>query len=394
MTSFYVVIGVVAVVGVAWLGQQLLRRSISLRLHALFGLVAFWLLSWPFGVTANTHSGWLGLDAMSARTIEHVMRLLGAYCLMVFITATSEPSPRGPRTDALRRLIPLAVAVAALLVDTALIPVGLRDEVAAVANGTTTGPRQVGVPTQALFFIIENAYFVIAFIQVARWAGGRLHYSLHPQLRRGIQIVQAGAIGLVVATALLITSDIVDLTGHHPAPPLDAAGLAIMAAGIVVVIAGFLWPSIRSGLRAFVLRGSRRKVYDELEPLWTRLNLAFPGNSLADVQPAARLRTRVALPSTGRGITHRYYRRVVECRDGLVLLTPYLDAVDHDTAPDPCADALYVPTAETFERALAAHQAGTPVDTIVPTRTVAATPGTTVDDDAEALRMLARQLRT
>ncbi|NMI01675.1 solute carrier family 23 protein [Pseudonocardia acidicola] len=152
-----------------WLVGQLARQPGNPRLAALVGLLVFWLASWPFGVAANDHAPWLGLDSLGARTVEHVLRLIATYCLLVFITSTIG-ARREVARSARRQLIPLAVVIAAMLADATAIPAGLREDVADLANGTAGQPAPVGVAGVALFFLIENLYYGYAFAVAARWS--------------------------------------------------------------------------------------------------------------------------------------------------------------------------------------------------------------------------------
>lgn len=96
MTTFYAVLGMVAVCGLLWSLTQLGRLAAAPRLAALLGLVLFWAISWPFGMIANTGAGSLGLDRLEARTVEHGLRLVATACLLAFILNT--PVPQRPVT--------------------------------------------------------------------------------------------------------------------------------------------------------------------------------------------------------------------------------------------------------------------------------------------------------
>jgi len=62
---------------------------------------------------------------------------------------------------------------------------------------------------------------------------------------------------------------------------------------------------------------SRRKTYHQLEPLWRTVTDAYPEIVLA--QPVVPWPWRRLAPLSRR---HAFYRRVMECRDGLVRLGP------------------------------------------------------------------------
>ncbi|WP_307718369.1 MAB_1171c family putative transporter, partial [Streptomyces sp. JHA26] len=61
-------------------------------------------------------------------------------------------------------------------------------------------------------------------------------------------------------------------------------------------------------------------------PLWTTLTTAYPELVLKEPQAGARRRLR-----PHRTHEQRFCRRVIECRDGLVCLSPYLAHVASET---------------------------------------------------------------
>jgi hypothetical protein len=387
VTLFYVVIGAAAGAGVVWLVGQLAHQPRNPRLAALVGLMAFWLASWPFGVAANDHTPWLGLDSLGARTVEHVLRLVATYCLLVFITSTIG-ARREVTRSARRQLVPLAVVTAAMVANAAAIPTGLRNDVADLANGTAGQPGPVGVAGVALFFLIENLYYGYAFAVAAWWSATRRCLPIHPALRRGLLTIQIGSVTLTAATAALSAAAVIRWSGHYPPSWLSAAGLAVLALGLVLVVVGLAIPSAHTLTKSLLLLAHRRRVYHELEPLWARLHEAFPDDAFPDDAPPAnpgsqgRLRSRLRLPGATT-ITRRYYRRVIECRDGLTQLSPYLDPeTDGESG---------LPSAEALERAFEARRNGTPApDNIA--RTIGPTSGATVDEEAEVLVTLASRL--
>ena len=59
------------------------------------------------------------------------------------------------------------------------------------------------------------------------------------------------------------------------------------------------------------------RAYHRLAPLWTLLNESFPEDALHRVPSKSDAFSL-------RGVHRRYYRRVIECRDGLVRISPYV----------------------------------------------------------------------
>jgi hypothetical protein len=141
-------------------------------------------------------------------------------------------------------------------------------------------------------------------------------------------------------------------------------------------LAGACLPAVLGWLTTVRRGWTRHRIYRDLETLWALLNEAFPRNTLHRA-PKPDLAERLAWHSPNR----RYYRRAVECRDGLVQISPYL----HDDAgSDPDHQARALRTA-LRERAIGAAAHGE-VQVFAPP----AAPD--IDSDAAALRALSRAL--
>ncbi|MGN5380970.1 MAB_1171c family putative transporter [Streptomyces lasalocidi] len=76
-------------------------------------------------------------------------------------------------------------------------------------------------------------------------------------------------------------------------------------------------------LAGFRIWRQHRRTYRRLRPLWQLLHEAFPEDALHR-EPVGKWREDL----TVRGVHRRYYRRVIECRDGLVRVSPYLALQD------------------------------------------------------------------
>lgn len=122
-----------------------------------------------------------------------------------------------------------------------------------------------------------------------------------------------------------------------------------------------------------------------LTPLWTALHTAFPENALHPA-PSGGWRDWPAWRGP-LGAHRRYYRRVVECRDGLVRLSPYLAPL---TEAGPVGGLPPDVVAGHLRRALREYSAGVPA----PSGAVAiALPrGDSLDDDVHQLLLLSDAL--
>lgn len=110
----------------------------------------------------------------------------------------------------------------------------------------------------------------------------------------------------------------------------------IVAVAVPVFLIGVSYPGIAMRLAALRLRRHHRQMYHRLGPLWELLHEAYPEDALDRVR-VTRWRDRLH----PLGIHRRYYRRAIECRDGLVRISPHLaPAADGDPELAASADDL------------------------------------------------------
>lgn len=340
MTAFYVALAAVATCGLLWLLPQVPRLARVPRLVALAGLMLFWAASWPFGLIANSGAGTLGLDRLDARTIEHALRLVATACLLAFVLATPpSQAPSGRRRTIAAwgwQVGALLLAVLALTLNTAATPVELRDQLAGMANGDAvggTGP--VGSTPVALFFLIENIYYLAAFIIAVVWVAGHLRREPLPAaLRRGLRLLGAGSAVLVVATAALTVSVLIRWSGTPPPPAINGVGLTLLALGLLTVVLGLAAPMASGLISTLRIVRENRAAARELEPLWDQLREAFPGQDPPHGSGSSSLSysaysEHAAAPPLAVWLSRDYYRKLIGCRDGLHQLSPYLQEAGH-----------------------------------------------------------------
>jgi hypothetical protein len=128
-------------------------------------------------------------------------------------------------------------------------------------------------------------------------------------------------------------------------------GVPFVIVGGMLFLLGVTYPGVRARVSALRRRRQHRREHDALGPLWTVLVRAFP--SIVLRTPPRRRGERLS----PRSIHRVHYRRVIEIRDGLVQLSPYLDAdFGEVVAADPGAAAAALKTA------LRRHAAGEEMD--------------------------------
>ncbi|WP_075303066.1 MULTISPECIES: MAB_1171c family putative transporter [unclassified Pseudonocardia] len=399
MTTFYAALALVATCGLLWALTQVGRLTRAPRLLALTGLMIFWAGSWPFGLIANAGTGALGLDRLDARTIEHALRLVATACLLAFILATPRPRRAEPtgRVAAVWwwQAAALVVAVVALVLNSAWTPAELRDSLAGMANGdAVSGAGPVGATSAALFFLIENVYYLVAFAIATVWVTGHLRREpLPPALRRGLRLLWLGSTVLVLATAVLSVSVVVRWSGVPPPPALNGLGLVLLAVGLLVVVLGLAAPAAASLGVMLRIVGENWAAARELEPLWSELREVFPRedapvdrgeDGFGGLKYTAT--TDAATSPVAARLSRRFYRKVIDCRDRLHLLSPYLQEITPDgQGPSDLPTGAQLLAALDLRRARTLDYADSPV---------VGRPDDAVgfDDDVQVLVLLSRRL--
>ncbi|MFI6099498.1 MAB_1171c family putative transporter [Lentzea sp. NPDC051213] len=289
------------------------RRPHDPRLRSVTCLVAGWALGHPFGRAAADGRWFLGLDPMICQLIQHTLLQIGVYgliCFFIFSALDDAPA----RRQALLQLAPLVVCVTIMTWAVLTIPDDLRVAAARVPNSLGGGPT--GVLAITVFYALANGYLLYGFATMFVWAR-RYARGAEPRLRRGLLITSTGFALLVPADAIFVASNI----SRYFAEPLPrwllTTGVWFLLPGVVLCCVGVVYPfaAMRTSATRLWLRHLR--TYHKLAPLWTLLNQSFPEDALHRV-PSRRDAFSL------RGVHRRYYRRVIECRDGLVRISPYV----------------------------------------------------------------------
>jgi hypothetical protein len=167
------------------------------------------------------------------------------------------------------------------------------------------------------YLLVFCTYIAIAAAQFIRLIHAYVQLSDRPWLRRGLSIIQLGAaLGVVWAVCKSAAAGVVFATGAPVTTERPTS--AVLSAGCVILVAcGSTMPTWGPALARPLRWAHRYHTYRALRPLWLSLTRAFPET----VHPA----TENGITPPGRGIEWKLARRLVEIRDGLLLLTPYRD---------------------------------------------------------------------
>ncbi|MFI9383761.1 MAB_1171c family putative transporter [Kutzneria sp. NPDC052558] len=324
-----------------WNVYQLIGHPRDLPLRAVVATVACFVMEFVLGsqpvvalMSRSLPPGYLVL-------VENLFTTGGCYSLMCFFLLSAA-------TGGTRRIRREGVALAAVLVAMTLLVVIPN------VNGDGFGMGNPRDSWSAGFFLLAGLYLVYALAVSSRWAV-RYARIAHTRLRHGL-IVMAVGLGLTAAgSAGRAVTTVLNWAGGKAPAPLSLVLVLMVAVGIIIFLVGVCYPGTATRLVAARLWLRHMADYHRLGPLWTKLHLAYPEYALERIP---RRRWDLVDP---RAVHGRYYRRVIECRDGLVRISPYLA---QSREADPTLD-LAAPSvlAAQLQLALDAHAAGRPVGT-------------------------------
>lgn len=163
------------------------------------------------------------------------------------------------------------------------------------------------------YVLIFCGYIAAAATQFTRLIGRYIRLSERPWLRRGLRVVQVGAVfGIGWGIEKSASAIFVYLTGTRLlAETLASAVLSGTCVALVAI--GSSMPTWGPALAAPVRWTARYHAYHALRPLWCALTEAMPEITQTVEDTAGQ----------GGSIEWRLTRRIVEIQDGLLALAPY-----------------------------------------------------------------------
>lgn len=356
---------------VLWKVYQLFQAPQDRALRA----VTFCLLctagSFSTGLPAENHA----LNALggtgAASLASNVLLLCAVYWLLSFYLHSATDRQRASRRARLEA-VPLAVAVIVITLATIATPAAVR--------GRPYGTADLHTPQVSVFFIAAQLYLVYAFATTAWWTGRYARMSQKP-VTIGLWMTASSLVSMAAANTLRIAMDLIAWHGSAVPAGLNQSVAMLFALAVPAFVVGLSYPGVMLRLAGFRIWRQHRRTYRRLRPLWQMLHEAFPEDALHR-EPVGKWREDL----TVRGVHRRYYRRVIECRDGLVRVSPYLALQDvrNGATPEVLAGHL--------RSALRSQAAGEPA----PTQAIAvALPGEdSLDADARQLVALSDALAT
>ncbi|WP_040765904.1 MAB_1171c family putative transporter [Tsukamurella sp. 1534] len=293
-------------------------------------------------------------------------RLCGYASLALGVAALAVAFFYGPTESARQRragmeAIPLIAAVVGLSVAMTAMSPSIRN-----ANLDAWSVQDVSF---AVFFAIAGVYLmyglgdcVLSLTRLMPFADGYLVTSLR-LMSVGLGLT---AIGSLTQVVFVVTS----VFGFASWPVLLTVSQASTAGGIIMFVVGLSYPGVRGFFVEMRYRRRHRRDYKRLEPLWSLLTGAVP---------------EVVLHAgkAGRDPHLRFQRRIVEIRDVLVQLSPYL--------PDDFGDGIPEENVHNLLVAMDMRIEAGPVQ--APSSMVLPPDGPSIDDDAAPLLALADAVR-
>ncbi|WP_215457309.1 MAB_1171c family putative transporter [Streptomyces sp. ATCC 21386] len=264
-------------------------------------------LSYPVAMPGGT----TGIDTVAghgtAKLVQNVLLLLTVYFLMCFYlySADGQAARRRARWE--------AVVVAAVMATIILAAVNVPHE--ALAGSFSTA--DMTIPQVAFFYTGAGLYLMYALGAAGRWSARYARMSRRPHAT-GLWMTAIGLGAMAAACAVRAVFVAVRWSGGSVSHQLTTSVAVGLVVSSLLFVAGITYSGVRARITATRLWLRRRRDHRRLIPLWQLLIEVYPENELRPASRGLWDRWRA------RGVHRRYHRRIVECRDGLVDISPYL----------------------------------------------------------------------
>lgn len=265
-------------------------------------------LSYPVAMPGGAS----GVDTVAghgtAKLIQNVLLLLAVYFLMCFYLYSAADEDAG-RRRARKEAVVVAVVAVAITVAAESVPHEVFAGSFSTADMTT--------PQISFFYGGAGLYLMYALGMACRWTSRYARISRRPH-STGLWMAAVGLGAMAVACAIRAVIVAVRAADVEVSEPLMAAVAFLLVASILTFAAGITYSGARARISSLRLWLCHRRDHLRLAALWELLAETYPDNVLRPASAAALDRWRA------RGVHRRYHRRIVECRDGLVDISPYL----------------------------------------------------------------------
>ncbi|MET9297153.1 MAB_1171c family putative transporter [Streptomyces sp. NPDC003077] len=316
VNALFLSIAALLLLAALYKARPLLTRPRPQGLGALCGFLTALGLSLVF-LTPAVGSVLSAVTPKLGRLLGNCSTLAAATCVSILLLRFNE-EPAAADRKARRRVLSLVLAVCALAVLFLSSPVGDSPD------APTFGDLPRTAPLLNVYILVFTGYLGAAVIDLLRQALRYARHAPRAALRHGLRIIALGCgIGLVYATykivhtvSLWTDSDWLppeQLCSSLFTPVTCTFNVGLPALCSVVLLIGILLPAIGPALGKPWRRIQMWRLHRGLHPLWAALYEAVPEIQLTAAEG------RDAAPDT----EFRLYRRVIEIRDGILLLRPH-----------------------------------------------------------------------
>ncbi|MCY0963267.1 MAB_1171c family putative transporter [Streptomyces sp. H27-H5] len=292
---------------VAWKVYQLTKAPRDGALRSVTLCLVCAALSYPVAMPGGAS----GVDTVAghgaAKLIQNILLLGTVYFLMCFYLYSSADRATS-RRRARREAILVLVVAAVLVVSATTVP----HEVFAGSFSSA----DMTITQLAAFYGVAGLYLTYTLGAAGIWTVRYARLSPRPH-STGLWITAVGLLAMAAACAVRAVFVATRWQGGTVPKGLMASVAMLLVLSILLFVVGVSYSGARSRLSALRVWRQHRRGYRRLEPLWRLLSDRFPETVLAS-------RPTVLEAWGVRGVHRLYHRRVVECRDGLVRISPLM----------------------------------------------------------------------
>ncbi|MBT2454174.1 MAB_1171c family putative transporter [Streptomyces sp. ISL-86] len=311
-TTVTVLFLVLLAAAVTWKFFQLTKDPRNPPLRAVTLCLVCAATSYPLAMPG----GATGLDAVAghgaAKLMQNILLLMTCHFLMCFYLYSAADARAGRRRARSERLVLLLVIVA--------ITVTALTAPHTVLSGSFAS-ADMTIPQVAVFYLVAGLYLMYAITAAFWWTRRYARISQRP-LSTGLWLTAVGLGGMAAACGIRAVFVVIRSQGNAVPAALTAVTSMVLVLSVPLFVIGVTYPGARNRLTAIGVWHQHRTQHRQLHPLWLLLSEAFPHTVLYTAGSGSR-RSRWR----SGGVHRRYHRRVIECRDGLVLIGPYLTAL-------------------------------------------------------------------
>ncbi|MFD6468970.1 MAB_1171c family putative transporter [Streptomyces goshikiensis] len=297
-----------------WKLYQLKRSPRDASLRAVTLCLACAVLSYPVTMPGGSSGVDMVAGHGAAKLIQNILLLAAIFYLMCFYLHSAADAGDANRVRASRvRARNEGVLVSVVIIAITVAALSVPHEVFAGSFSTA----DMTIPQIAFFYGAAGLYLTYALAMTARWTRRYARMSRRPH-STGLWMTAVGLGLMAVACAIRAVIVTVRAAGVDIPEPVMAPVAFLLVGSILLFAAGISYSGARARISSLRIWLRHRRHHRRLAPLWELLTEAYPENVLRPASPAPLDRWRA------RGVHRRYHRRIVECRDGLVDISPHL----------------------------------------------------------------------